>query len=181
MLRRFFVGAWPTDFSLCLLPTRTQVAKAKPLLPDDGAKKLEALGQAWIDPLVKAGDLSLLALESRLHAGVSLGSNDGSAMGAVIDASYGPMRGNVTCYTDDAGHVVSLGKRERDRMGGLRCGAVDPPNSPSFSPFSLPGFNTGFVCSETANKQVLELTADEKVTGLAVAYSPKTGKVRVVG
>lgn len=115
MLRRFFVGAWPPYFSRCLLPTRTQVAKAKPLLPEDGATKLEALGQAWIDPLVKAGDLALMAHVARLDAGVSLGTNDGSPMGATIDASYGPMRGSVTCYMDDAGHVVSLGKREGDR------------------------------------------------------------------
>ena len=120
--------------------------KANPLPPldDDGVKTVET----WIDPLIKAAELSLMADAGRRHAGVSLGANDGLPMGAAIDASYSPMRGNLTCYTDDVGHVVAL------------------------------GFNTGFVCSPTANEQVIPLSDADKVTGLAVAYSPKTGKVR---
>lgn len=147
------------DYADPLLPTKVEPlagqaqsfkANLLPSLDDTTVNKLEAIGQPWFDPVIKAADQSIMAYKSRLHAGVALGSNDGSPLGAAIDASYSPMRGSVTCYTDDAGHVVAL------------------------------AFNTGSVCSPTANAEVMQLSDTEKVTGLAVAYA-KTGKVRANG
>ena len=98
--------------------------------------------------VAQAMRLSTSVKLGKLFADASVGVGNNASSMVVLDDTYGPLQGDVVCYTDDVGDVVGL------------------------------EFNSGALCSSTANKVVIGVTPTDKITSLAIAVSPKTGKVR---